>query len=95
MPLSCGTQKLWITSALVSSTRTSWPVGMWISLAVSTSCPGYRTSHQNCLPSTSMTAAASAASRVLPVSRSTSTESAMIPMMISAGTTAPRNPTTR
>ena len=31
---SCGTQKLWITSALSSFTRIVSPTGMWISLAV-------------------------------------------------------------
>ena len=34
LPASCGIQKEWMTSWLVSSMRTGRPTGMWISLAV-------------------------------------------------------------
>ncbi len=37
--MSFGTQKLWLTSAVVSRTCTTCPVGTWISFAVTTSLP--------------------------------------------------------
>ena len=50
--LSRGTQKLWITSAVCTSTRTGVRTGMWISFAVTAEVPGYRTSHQYWWPMT-------------------------------------------
>jgi hypothetical protein len=38
--LRAGTQKLWITSAVVATTFTRVSAGMWISLAVTASVPG-------------------------------------------------------
>ena len=37
---SSGTQKLWITSAVVATTSTRVSTGMWISFAVTTPVPG-------------------------------------------------------
>ena len=49
---SSGTQKLWITSAVVPSMSTRVRTGMWISLAVTARVPGYRISHHQSWPIT-------------------------------------------
>ena len=51
---SSGTQKLWITSAVVPTTFTRVRVGMWISFAVTAFVPGYRTSQNHWRPTTSI-----------------------------------------
>src|SRR5439155_10312982 len=51
-PVSCGTQKLWITSWVTSRIRTAYPVGMWMSLAVTIPSCGYWTLHHHWYPST-------------------------------------------
>ena len=48
---SCGTQRLWITSADVSEMLTRCPAGMWISFAV-TAPFGYLISHHQSCPMT-------------------------------------------
>ncbi len=39
---SSGTQKLWMTSAVVATRLTRVSTGMWISFAVTAFVPGYR-----------------------------------------------------
>src|SRR5256885_2086289 len=62
---SCGTQKLWMTSALVTANRTVRPAGTWISLAV-TAPPGYWASHHHMCPVTLMSRVAARSPPQLP-----------------------------
>ena len=47
---SLGTQKLWMTSAVLPTTRTRTPAGMWMSFAVTAGVPSYRASQNHWWP---------------------------------------------